>query len=143
MTIRVTIKGTKALNRQFRRYGREAILGLKTGLSQEAEGIITQSKGIIPIDTGNLRASGHVQPPEVFGSRASVEFGFGGPSGSGNVSGDTNSENVDYAVKVHEDLESFHRVGQAKYLEVPVNRAIPGMSDRIAKDVSRQAGRKL
>lgn len=76
-------------------------------LYREAEGIMNTAKGLTPVDTGALRASGHVNPPDVSGGKVSVELGFGGAAEA-------------YAVYVHEMTWVGHRVGQAKFLEQPL-----------------------
>lgn len=104
---------------------------------QEAEEIMAESKQETPVDMGNLRASGHVQLPEIEGNRVSIIFGFGGVAGSGNL-GETNEEAVGYAVPVHENLDSHHNVGNAKYLENPLNRRRPNMAENLAKNISER-----
>ncbi len=47
----------------------------------------------------------------------------------------------DYAIHVHEDLEAFHRVGQAKYLEQPA-REMEQELGQIVRDQIK-AGRTL
>lgn len=110
--------------------------GVASGLFMEAEETITAAKRLTPVDEGNLRASGHVQLPEISPGKVSVEMGFGGPAGSGNR-GESNPEEVGYAVRVHEDLTARHPVGQAKYLEAPLNERRSGMPRRIARRASR------
>src|SRR6266550_1314015 len=88
-------------------------------LYASAEEVMTRAKELTPVDTGNLRASGHVQQPKVEAGIVTLELGFGGPAGAGNV-GDSNSQEVGYALYVHEDLNVNHPVGQAKYLETPL-----------------------
>jgi hypothetical protein len=85
-----------------------------------AEEVMAEAKEKTPVDTGNLRASGHVQQPVIENGVISVELGFGGPAGAGNQGGDTNPEDVGYAEIVHEDLAANHVVGQAKFLEEPL-----------------------
>lgn len=92
--------------------GPKAILA---SLVQEAEIILTASKrDYVPVDTGALRASGFTEPPVQTATGGSVTFGFGGAA-------------APYAVLVHEDLTVRHRVGQAKYLEIPTRARIQGM----------------
>lgn len=134
-TISVEIRGTKRLAKLLDKYGDEALQATKQALFMEGEGIMAQAKELVPVDTGNLRASGHVRLPEARQSAVSVQLGFGGPAGAG-----TNAEDVGYAVIVHEDLNAFHEVGTAKYLEMPVSQAKRGLSKRIADHVARKAG---
>lgn len=112
-------------------------LGVKRGLVESAERIMTLAKKRTPVDLGNLKNSGHVQPPQRIGTALEIVFGFGGPAGAGNVGGETNKEPVGYAVYVHEDLTARHKVGQAKYLESALNDYRPKVSDIIARAVAR------
>lgn len=47
----------------------------------------------------------------------------------------------EYAIYVHEDLEAFHPVGQAKYLEQPYRQMLPELKRIIAK--AKAAGMPL
>jgi len=76
--------------------------------------IFVQSQNLVPVDTGALKASGHVNTQTV---PHSIEYGGGdywtGETGRGRV--------VDYAVVVHEDMSVGHNPPtQAKYLELPL-----------------------
>ena len=53
------------------------------------------------------------------GRDVSVRMSFGGNA-------------VQYAVSVHENLEAFHRVGQAKFLESVLNESVGYMTQRVA-----------
>lgn len=100
-------------------------------LFAEAQIEMAESKRRVPVDTGVLRASGYVNPPVAgFGlggggvaGTVRVELGYGGPA-------------EDYAVIVHEDLDAFHRVGEAKFLESVLNESAPFMAQRIAKRIN-------
>jgi hypothetical protein len=93
-------------------------------LYEDAEEVMRESKErYVPVDTGALRASGHVERPRISGSRASVDLGFGGPA-------------VEYAEYVHEDLNAQHAVGQAKYLEIPLRAKLT----QIERDLADAAG---
>lgn len=91
-------------------------------LRAEAEIEMTEAKRRTPVLTGALRASGHVTGPRWYGRDVSVQMLFGGPA-------------IDYAVKVHEDLEAFHRVGQAKFLESVLNESAPYLAERVARRI--------
>lgn len=101
--------------------GHAAILKAVAGaVMGEAEAIMAHSKEhYCPVDTGVLRASGIVLPPEIRGSHVDVKLGYGGNASS-------------YALEVHERLGVHHPVGQAKYLEVPFLHAATGMIGRVA-----------
>lgn len=92
-------------------------------LVSEAELLMTKAKMLTPVDTGALRASGHVQAPVVEGGKVSVTLGFGGAAEA-------------YAVPVHERMDVHHPVGQAKFLETPVREwesdGVKRLADRLA-----------
>ncbi len=88
-------------------------------LMQVAEEEMGESKQRTPVDTGALRDSGFVEPPVFDPTGVSVRLGFGGPA-------------IDYAVAVHENLESHHDVGQAKFLESVLLESAPFLAQRIA-----------
>lgn len=88
-------------------------------LYQEGEIEMTEAKRRTPVDTGALRATGVVNPPERNGSHISVTLTFG----------------TLYAVFVHEDLEAFHKIGQAKFLESTLQESASHMAERVGKRI--------
>lgn len=114
------ITGTRRLQRNLARAGGLAQRGLEAGLVREANAIMTESKRQTPVDTGRLRASGTVMPPESRGSGVSIEMGYG----------------TRYAIFVHEIMTAHHPVGNAKFLERPLLAAEKGMADRLATAVA-------
>lgn len=134
--VSVEIVGSQALAATFRKLALEGPKALAAGMYEEAEGTMTVAKTLTPVEFGNLRASGHVTLPEVTPSSIEVTLGFGGPAGSGNQ-GETNAEDVGYAVYVHERVELKHPVGQAKFLESAVNQRQTGQAARLAAHLRR------
>lgn len=94
-------------------------------LYQEALKVEKLSRELTPVLTGALRGS-HVtaQPVVDAGHNVYVRISVGGPAAG-------------YAVHVHENLDSRHEVGQAKYLEGAVNASrdslITGVADRLRR----------
>lgn len=111
--------GTAEMNRTLQKLAKD--FPGKAGRALRAEGEIemAEAKRRTPVDTGALRSSGHVDGPRVSGTSVSVSLSFGGPS-------------TPYALKVHEDLNAFHRVGQAKFLESTLNESAPHLAKRVA-----------
>src|SRR5687768_15414347 len=72
-----------------------------------------------PVDTGALRSSEFVEVEEE-GNKIIGRIGAGGPA-------------APYALQVHEDLNAFHKVGQAKFIESVLNESGPYLSERVAK----------
>lgn len=98
---------------------------IESHLFKEGEGIMAQSKSLVPVDTGTLRSSGHVQLPKRIGNRIVVTLGYGGPS-------------APYAIPVHENLQVFHKVGVAKYLSLPFRQAARGFPKRLAARLRKE-----
>ena len=133
----VEIVGTENVIRNLRRLGLEAPNALAAGLYEEAQGTMTLAKTLTPVEFGNLRASGHVALPTINGPVVEIALGFGGPAGSGNHGGQTNAEDVGYAVYVHERVELKHPVGQAKFLEAAFQQRAEKLPTRLAAHLRR------
>lgn len=146
-----TIRGDDEMRARLRRLASAAPGRTARALRIEAEEIMTRSKQeYVPVDLNALRSSGHVKPVERRGKELSVTLAFGGPA-------------APYALSVHEHPsrhsppswrgkrpEQILSVRQRrpwvlsigggrgpKYLDRPMRRAIPGMGDRIARELER------
>jgi hypothetical protein len=100
-------------------FGREVV----AALYQETQIETTEVKRRTPVDTGELRASVHVVGPFSQGDRIWTLIACGGLAAK-------------YAVYVHENLEAFHKVGQAKFLESVILESRPFMAKRVADRIS-------
>lgn len=100
----------------------------KAALYQEAQSIMSESKGLVPVDTGVLRASGSVDRPIDDGRTVSVTLGYGGAAS-------------EYAERVHEDLYANHVTGQAKFLEVPLILREPELVHNVEAHIKAAAER--
>ena len=110
------------------RGGALAGVALSAALYKEAATIFEESQDQVPLDTGNLRASGKLGLPQVQGNELVVEITYGGAA-------------ADYALLVHEDMERTYRNGKkSKYLEDPAKRRLEGMSGRLLKSVKKAMG---
>ena len=116
-------KTYRALRRKFEKMGRNFNWEVGRALYIEGEQIMAESKlNWVPVRRGVLRASGHVLPPQ---AGPIIVMGYGGPA-------------VDYAVVQHERLDYIHRVGRAKYLELPALKAASGLNQRVAKELRKR-----
>lgn len=122
MTVEIT--GLDALEEILERMGPGSRAALGSALYQEATEVLNASQLIVPVDTGDLKASGMVTEPTDTGTGVEVIVGYGGST-------------LDYALTVHEDLNAWHEEGsQAKYLEQPALEAVEGMGMRLAIHVA-------
>jgi len=125
--IGIQMKGTKEMAAALAALVSAFPVSVADALEAEAEIEMTEAKRRTPVKTGALKSSGHVQPAQVGAGGISVKLGFGGPA-------------APYALTVHEDLEAFHAVGEAKFLEGPLREAAPYMAERIANRVKAKLG---
>jgi hypothetical protein len=126
LTIEIT--GGKALDRKMRELGPRALQAAAGSLYRSSERIMTRSKDhFCPVDTGNLRATGHVRMPEVQGKEVRVVMGYGGTAGG---------KPVGYAVYVHEVNKNYKNGKQWKYLETPLKEAIPDIVRALREDIN-------
>lgn len=122
--VRIEITGVERLQRALTEAGARANEGAAAGLTRVAETIISDAVPLVPVDTGTLRASHLVQPPEMSESNVTVTFGFGGAAS-------------DYAVVVHERMDVHHPVGQAKFLEEPTLAHADTLANELAAHIER------
>jgi hypothetical protein len=124
----VTVSGLPKVQKALKALGKKGPKAMGKALFREGEGIMGDSKEkFVPVVTGNLRASGHVNLPKITINGASVQLGYGGPA-------------APYALAVHENpnvgkTETGSQVGEWKYLERPYKQRVKGMGDRVAKDM--------
>lgn len=136
-TIEVQVEGLEAVRQVFEQLRLKTPHAVAAALNVEGEKIMTSSKQTyVPVDTGALKASGHVKPPEISGGEISVVLAYGGPAAS-------------YALWVHEippppekswsGRSARHEPPtQWKYLETPAKAAIPGMDERLAAEMRKE-----
>lgn len=114
--------------------GRGFDQAVEKALREEAEEIMRRSKTeFVPVNLGTLKSSGFVNDVTRSGKDVSVTLGYGGDAEA-------------YALAVHEhpsehsprswgDRTVNFKRGGPKYLEKPLNEAVGGMDERIAKKV--------
>ena len=114
-------EGDEELIQRILKSGEHAYTLMGAALQNEGEVIMTASKRDTPVDTGRLRASGHVQPYKRSGETVEVVLAYG----------------TDYAVYVHEITSNAHPVGRSKFLEANVNAAAAGIEAALAKRLAK------
>ena len=104
----LTLKGVDVVLKNLRQIQTNVPDSAGAALFNRAEVIMTDSKqNYVPVDTGALRGSGHVQQPVKSGNEIAVTMGYGGVANA-------------YAIPQHERLDYNHTVGGPKYLERPL-----------------------
>jgi hypothetical protein len=97
-------------------------------LTQEAQIMFRNSQRIVPVQTGVLKASGQILPPQQVGSIITIDMGYGGAASA-------------YAMRQHETESYRHAAGKSwKYLEIPVRERIPALEQNLATRIRRILG---
>lgn len=124
--VKFALAGGAALRARLKAMGEDAPRAVGAALYQEAELIMTASKRRVPVDEGELRASGHVQLPRLTRFGASVTMGYGGAG-------------APYAVYIHEGTGPA--VGRPQFMPPP--SAIEGWVRRNLRPASDDEARRL
>jgi hypothetical protein len=125
--VRIEWDGLKEFEQFLKETPGVVVKDVKAALYQEGENAMGVSKQRTPVDTGDLKATGHVKLPIEKGGGVMVELAYG----------------TDYAIYVHEILSASHPTGQAKYLQSAVEEAAPGMGGRLKERVLDRLGGRL
>ena len=104
---------------------------LAKSLYQEGDLLIADSQTKVPVNTGTLRSTGFVEPPTQTNKKISVKVGYGGPATK--VNSRTGQATTEYAIRVHEDLQAKHNVGEAKFLEKPAKELESKLGEHLAR----------
>lgn len=88
----------------------------------EVEVEVKEVKRRTPVDQGTLRGSVHQVGPTRRWRVIETMIVAGGPS-------------APYAIYVHEDLDAFHKVGQAKFIESVILESRPFIGARVARRI--------
>jgi hypothetical protein len=140
MSVEIKFESQK-VDRALRRLIKRAPEAAAQALRVEAELVMTDSKqNYVPVDLGTLRASGHVNEPEIKGKNISCVLSFGGAASP-------------YALAVHEhpsassppswqgktigDIDWSPAGRGPKYLEKPLRAAIPKLPARVGERIKR------
>lgn len=120
--VKITAVGDKELLKQIHALGTRGFQAAKKVIYQKAEVISGRAKESVPVDTGALRSTIHVEIEE--GDTASASVVAGGPA-------------APYAAIVHEDMLARHTVGGPKYIERPVLEVMPSIAPAIRRAITQ------
>jgi len=103
----VRVDGIEDTKRKLAKYSEENKKKLRDGMWTAGRFLLREAQKLVPVDTGALKASGKVLVRNNDDNHPEFHVSFG------------NDDDVHYAAVQHENLEYFHTIGQAKYLEQP------------------------
>ena len=130
------VTGIDAVQKKLNDFIKDYPNEVATALMIEAETIMTESKKLVPVDTGTLKTSGFVEKPKISVKNITIKLGYGGAATK--INPETGEPSSDYAVYVHENLLAFHKIGQPKFLEDPLHRRQPDILKRIVARVKKR-----
>lgn len=116
----LTMSGIPEMQRKLRTAARKAPIVFGNALYAEMQIELKEVQRRTPVDTGDLIATERLVGPFMDGTSVVVLMVAGGGT-------------VDYAIKVHEDLEAFHAVGQAKFMESVLLESRKTIGARVAR----------
>lgn len=111
----ITVDGFEDLEQAMNRFYDEFHDELLGAVWSTAEYVKTDAVKLAPIDTGKLRQSANVQRDK---DDTYIFF------------------TMDYSIPVHERMESYHKVGQAKFLEHAFNKWKPKVGKTIFNEIA-------
>jgi hypothetical protein len=113
------LKGEPEMKRHLKNAATNAPEQLREAGMAEMEIEKQEMQNRTPVRYGILRDSLEVMAPEMKKRTVVITVGT----------------DVEYAPYVHENLEAFHEVGEAKFIESVLNESEPHMAERIAKHI--------
>lgn len=123
MAFKVEFKGEEEMTRKLKAFAQKFPKKVAAILFKEANFIMTTSKGLVPVDLGTLKSTGHVSLPLITKSSIEVTLAYGGPA-------------APYALDQHENLSYQHKGhGQPKYLQYPMEAAAATILKKIGSKV--------
>lgn len=125
MWLDVKVEGADRISFKIREQARQRSEAFLRGCEKAAYFLLGKSQELVPVDTGDLKASGKVVTTGQ-GHNRQYEIRY----------------DEEYAVFVHEDLTKHHDHGQAKFLEVPYYRYRKYMSEIIRREMGNRTSGK-
>src|ERR1043165_1626363 len=123
------LTGVDALERRLQEINALVLPISGIALQQEADVILAASQPLVPVDTGELRQSGHTDPVTLTATTAQCGVRYGGPG-----TGQRRPE--EYAIRIEFDVTLRHpHGGQAFFLTQPTFAAVQGMGERLAEAI--------
>jgi len=125
--MKITVVGDVALRKALAKLAESYPRATAAALYQEGFAIDALAVARTPVDTGRLRATHYVAPPQRDFGGPVVEVGFG----------------TDYAAAVHNVLDVDHLIGQTLFLESAFKERVSGWEPRMAARIRENAARGI
>lgn len=129
MSITVQMTGIEAIQRRLQQIQQETLPAVSSALYREANNIMGESVTLVPVLTGLLRSTAHVEQPQQHGQHVSVQLSYGSHG------------TAPYAVIVEFRQDVNHpNGGQAFYLSQPFFASVAWLAERLATALRARMG---
>jgi len=104
----IRLIGIPRTKQRMRKKAKESKEKLRRGMWKAGRFLLARTQELVPVDTGALKKSGKllVNEKHVGENVPAIVVTYG-------------NDKVDYAIYQHENLDYFHNIGQAKFIEQP------------------------
>jgi hypothetical protein len=123
------------MERTMKRIEKTVELRVMQGMKEHADIVMAESNLQVPVDTFTLGQTGYVGNAYKKGGEITIDLGYASPS-TDIMNPITTKMASTYAVEVHEDLNVFHPVGKAKFLEDPLVASLEAFNVRMKQTVA-------
>jgi len=117
--INFSISGTLDMLKKIQKINAYSPSEFGRALAKETDIEVLECKRQSPVESHDMQREIHREGPFIEGRRIWCEI-------------QTGEKSIDYALKQHEDLDLFHSVGNAKFIEGPIKESAPSMGKRVA-----------
>jgi ABC-type tungstate transport system permease subunit len=122
------LAGLEAMIQRLQRLATSPLPAVREALRTEGNQIIRMANTLVPVDTGLLRSTGHVEEPRQQGPVVTVAVGYG-------------QGMAPYAARIEFDVTLNHpHGGQAHFLQAALLGATAGMPQRLADAIRPALG---
>jgi len=121
----IQVEGIENTVRLVQELGKENKKALRKGMEKAGRFLLARSKELVPVATGKLKRSGQSKVLNDSSGMPRYIVSYATP----------------YALYVHEDLDAFHEVGQAKFLEKPAREYRLTLIHMIKEEVRKSTRR--
>lgn len=127
--LQIDLQGLDQVQHRLQTVVRQMITAAPGALYEEGNRIMGVSVGLVPVDTGLLRSTAHVEQPMLDGQGVSVELSYGSHG------------TAEYAAIIEFDTSMNHpNGGQSHFLSEPFFAATAGMAARLAAAIHSNMG---
>ncbi len=133
--LRFRRKTIDKLERSLTTLRNDVLLEVGATFPRQAKEIMDVSGEQIPKDTFAAWSSRYIDDVVTVTDEVSIQFGYSKPETTV-INPETGKPTSEYVYELHEDLATPHIIGNAKYLELPVNFNVKRFEEALKKSIA-------